>query len=268
MKDPQSILITGASSGIGAALARAYAAPGLHLALSGRHRERLEEVAAECRAAGAEVATGLVDVCELDELAAWMAGRDRERPLDLVIANAGISAGTGAFGETDRQARQIFEVNFDGVVNTVLAAAALMRPRRRGQIALMSSLAGFRGFPGAPAYCASKAGVRVWGEALRGTLSAEGLEISVICPGYVKSPMTERNDFPMPFLMEAGRAAQIIRRGLAANRSRIVFPRRLYAAVWLLALLPPGWTDGLLARLPEKPAAPDAQSQEQPPSNS
>ena len=124
MKDPQSILITGASSGIGAALARAYAAPGLGLALSGRHRERLDRVAADCRAAGAEVATGLVDVCARDELAAWMAGRDRERPLDLVIANAGISAGTGAFGETDHQARQIFEVNFDGVVNTVLAAAA------------------------------------------------------------------------------------------------------------------------------------------------
>jgi len=91
-------------------------------------------------------------------------------------------------------------------------------------------------------------------------LSRDGIEVSVICPGYVKSPMTDRNDFPMPFLMEAGRAAQIIRRGLAANRSRIVFPRRLAAAVWLLALLPPGWTDGLLARLPEKSADPDSQA--------
>ena len=260
MQDPKSILITGGSSGIGAALALAYAAPGVRLALTGRHRERLDQVAAQCRAAGAEVVTGIVDVCARAELAAWMAGQDDARPLDLVIANAGISAGTGAYGETDRQARQIFEVNFDGVVNTALPAAALMRPRRRGQIAIMSSLAGFRGFPGAPAYCASKAGVRVWGEALRGMLSRDGIEVSVICPGYVKSPMTDRNDFPMPFLMEAGRAAQVIRRGLAANRSRIVFPRRLAAAVWLLALLPPGWTDGLLARLPEKSADPDSQA--------
>jgi NADP-dependent 3-hydroxy acid dehydrogenase YdfG len=179
MQDPKSILITGGSSGIGAALALAYAAPGIRLALTGRHPGRLEEVAGRCSAAGAEVATGLVDVCARDELAAWMAGQDEARPLDLVIANAGISAGTGASGETDRQARQIFEVNFDGVVNTVLPAAALMGPRRRGQIAIMSSLAGFRGFPGAPAYCASKAGVRVWGEALRGMLSREGIGVSL-----------------------------------------------------------------------------------------
>src|SRR5690606_14084178 len=118
-------------------------------------------------------------------LAAWLAEVDREHPLDLVIANAGISAGTGTFGEDERQARGILAVNLDGVVNTVLAAAALMRPRRRGQIAIMSSLAGFRGFPGAPAYCASKAAVRVWGEALRGMLGRDGILVTVICPGYV-----------------------------------------------------------------------------------
>lgn len=260
MKHPRSILITGGSSGIGAALALAYAAPGIRLALTGRHRERLEQVAERCRAAGAEVATGIVDVRARDELAAWMAAQDRERPLDLVIANAGISAGTGVDGETERQAREIFAINFDGVVNTVHSAAALMRARRRGQIAIMSSLAAFRGLPSAPAYCASKAGVRIWGEALRGILARDGLEVSVICPGYVISPMTEYNDFPMPFLMAADRAAQIIRRGLAANRSRIAFPRRLYAVVWLLALLPPGWTDRLLARLPVKAADPRAQA--------
>jgi short-subunit dehydrogenase len=254
MKNPKSILITGGSSGIGAALALDYAAPGVFLALAGRDAGRLEEVAGRCRAAGAEVATGVVDVREAAALAAWMAEQDSRRPLDLVIANAGVSAGTGTFGESDDQARHILAINLDGVVNTVLAAAELMRPRRRGQVALMSSLAGFRGFPGAPAYCASKAAVRVWGEALRGTLAREGIGVSVICPGYVKSPMTAKNDFPMPFLMEAERAAAIVRRGLAANRARIVFPRRLFTAVWLLSLLPPAWTDPLLARLPEKPA--------------
>ena len=260
MQNPGSILITGGSSGIGAALALAYAAPGVRLALTGRHAGRLEQVAERCRAAGAEVAAGVVDVRDRAALAAWMAEQDRCRPLDLVIANAGISAGTGAGGETDRQAREIFAVNFDGVVNTVLPAAELMRPRRSGQIALMSSLAGFRGFPGAPAYCASKAGVRVWGEALRGTLAPDGLTISVICPGYVKSPMTDRNDFPMPFLMEMDRAVEVIRRGLGAGKSRLVFPRRLFAAVWLLALLPPAWTDRLLARLPAKSADPEPQA--------
>lgn len=260
MKDPKSILITGGSSGIGEALALDYAAPGVFLALTGRNRERLEAVAGRCRARGAVVAARVVDTRDATVLAAWLADVDRDHPLDLAIANAGISAGTGSFGESDRQARDIFAVNVDGVVNTVLAAASLMRPRRRGQIALMSSLAGFRGFPGAPAYCASKAAVRVWGEALRGALAREGIAVSVICPGYVKSPMTERNDFPMPFLIGAGRAAGVIRRGLAANRARIVFPRRLFAAVWLLALLPPAWTDPLLGRLPTKPAGSEPQA--------
>ncbi len=257
MQDPKSIVITGGSSGIGAALARGYAAPGVSLGLTGRDPARLAAVAEACRAAGAEVAAAVIDVRQREALAAWLAERDRARALDLVIANAGISAGTGSFGETAEQVREILSVNVDGVVNTALAAAELMRPRRRGQIALMSSLAAFRGFPGAPAYCASKAAVRVWGEALRGMLHGEGLGVTVICPGYVRSRMTAVNDFPMPFLMEAERAAGIIRRGLAADKARIVFPRRLFAAVWLLGLLPPAWTDPLLRRLPEKPAAPD-----------
>ncbi len=257
MQDPKSIVITGGSSGIGAALARGYAAPGVSLGLTGRDPARLAAVAEACRAAGAEVAAAVIDVRQREALAAWLAERDRARALDLVIANAGISAGTGSFGETAEQVREILSVNVDGVVNTALAAAELMRPRRRGQIALMSSLAAFRGFPGAPAYCASKAAVRVWGEALRGMLHGEGVGVTVICPGYVRSRMTAVNDFPMPFLMEAERAAGIIRRGLAADKARIVFPRRLFAAVWLLGLLPPAWTDPLLRRLPEKPAAPD-----------
>ncbi len=256
MRNPKSIVITGSSSGIGAALAQRYARPGCLLALSGRDGERLDAVAGLCRAAGAEVETAVLDVCDREGLEGWLAEIDRRRPIDLVIANAGISAGTGAFGEDAAQARQIFAVNVDGVVSTVQAALTLMRPRRHGQVAIMSSLAAFRGFPGAPAYCASKAAVRVWGEALRGMVAGDGLSVSVICPGYVKSRMTAVNDFPMPFLMEAERAAKIIQRGLAANKARIVFPRRLFAAVWLLALLPPGWTDSLLRRLPEKPAAP------------
>ncbi len=254
MQDPRSIVITGGSSGIGAALARRYAEPGRFLAITGRDRQRLDQVAEECRQAGAEVEAGLLDVGDRSALESWLAAIDQTNPLDLVIANAGVSAGTGGFGEDDVQTRRILAVNVDGVVSTVLSAMALMRPRGRGQLAIMSSLAAFRGFPGAPAYCASKAAVRVWGEALRGTLAREGLTVSVVCPGYVKSRMTSVNDFPMPFLMEADKAAQIIQRGLAAGKARIIFPRRLYAFVWFLALLPPAWTDPLLARLPAKPA--------------
>jgi short-subunit dehydrogenase len=250
---PASILITGASSGIGAALALEFAGPGVALALTGRDEARLAAVAGACRKAGAEPRVEVLDVRERERLAAWIAEVDRAAPLDLAIANAGVSAGTGgAAGETEAQTRRVMATNLDGVLNTVLPAVAQMRPRRHGQVAIMSSLAAFRGFPGAPAYCASKAAVRVWGEALRGELHDTGIGVSVICPGYVRSRMTAVNDFPMPLLMDAERAARIIRRGLARDRPRIAFPWPLYAAVWLISALPPGLTDPLLRRLPKK----------------
>ena len=249
---PRSILITGGSSGIGAALARLYAEPGVALALTGRNGERLSGVAEACRSAGAEVRAEPVAVTEPAALRAWIAAVDEAAPLDLVIANAGISAGTGGDGETEQQTREIFATNLDGVVGTVLPAVERMRPRRRGQIAIMASLAAFRGFPGAPAYCASKAAVRVWGESLRSDLAREGIGVSVICPGFVKSPMTAVNRFPMPFLMETDAAARTIRRGLERNRPRIAFPWPLYALVWTLSALPPMLVDPLLARLPRK----------------
>ena len=252
-RPPRSLLITGASSGLGAALARLYAGPGVALALAGRDARRLEAVADDCRARGADVTPRHLDVLHRVAMADWIAKVDALAPLDLVIANAGVGGGTGGTGESAQQTHQIMSVNVTGVVNTVLPAASAMRPRGHGQIAIVSSLGAFRGFPGAPAYCASKAAVRVWVESLRGYLGRDGLCVSVICPGYVKTRMTAENDFPMPLLMDADRAARRIQRGLARNRGRIAFPRRLYALIWLLNLLPPAWTDGALARLPEKP---------------
>jgi NADP-dependent 3-hydroxy acid dehydrogenase YdfG len=250
MNNPRAILITGASSGIGAALARLYAAPGVYLALGGRDSGRLDAVVEACRTAGAEAEGTVTDVTDRAAMEAWIAAADERHPLDLVIANAGISAGTGGGGETDEQARRIFATNVDGVAHTVWPALERMTARGAGQIALMSSLAGFRGFPGAPAYCASKAAVRVWGEALRGNLASSGIGVTVICPGY--SPMTVVNDFPMPFIMDAERAAAIIRRGLARNKARLMFPWPLAASTWLLWALPPGWIDPILKRMPEK----------------
>ena len=127
-----------------------------------------------------------------------------------------------------------------------------MLQRGGGQIGIMSSLAGYRGFPGAPAYCASKAAVKVWGEALRGEVAARGVGVSVIMPGYVKSPMTAVNNFPMPFLMSAERAATIVKRGLEANRARIAFPFPTAVVAWLIGALSPAITDPILARLPKK----------------
>lgn len=247
-----SIVVTGASSGIGEALARLYAAPGVALALTGRDGERLAQVADACRSAGATVVTGLVDVADRDAMATWLAEVDAAAPVDLCIANAGTSAGTGRGGESAEQVRRIFAVNVDGVFNTVHPLLPAMLARGRGQLALMSSLASFRGFPGAPAYCASKAAVRVYGEALRGEVAERGVGVSVICPGYVVSRMTAANRFPMPFLMPPDRAAGIIARGIARNRARIAFPFPTYAGAWLLGVLPPGLTDPLLRRAPKK----------------
>jgi short-subunit dehydrogenase len=252
MRDPRSILITGASSGIGAALARLYAAEGVGLALGGRDGGRLGAVGSDCRAAGAEVSEAIVDVTDLAAMEGWIAEADGRRPIDLVIANAGVSAGTADGLERPEQLRAIFAVNVHGAFNTVLPLLPAMRQRRRGQIALMSSLASFRGFPGAPDYSASKAALRIWGEGLRGELSPTGIAVSVICPGFVVSPMTAGNPFPMPMLMPAERAARIIRRGLAKDRARIAFPFPTYAAAWLLGALPPALTDPWLRRLPKK----------------
>jgi short-subunit dehydrogenase len=252
MRDPRTILITGASSGIGEALALRYAARGVSLALTGRDLARLEGVAEACRGKGATVLASAVDSTDAAAMERFVGAAEEFAALELIIANAGISGGSGFTGESPEQARRIFAVNLDGVLNTVLPALPYLRKRRRGQIALMSSLASFRGFPGAPAYCASKAAVRVWGEGLRPLLAAEGIGVSVICPGFVASRMTEGNAFPMPFLMDSARAARIVADGLAADRARIAFPLPMRLATWMLAALPPGVTDPAMRGLPKK----------------
>jgi short-subunit dehydrogenase len=179
---------------------------------------------------------------------------DERCALDLVIANAGISAGTGFAGESSEQSRRIMATNVEGAFNTVLPIMPAMVARGRGQIAMMSSLAGFRGFPGAPAYCASKATLRLWGEGQRVWLHQHGVKLSVICPGFIRTPMSDGNPYPMPFLMDADRAARIIQRGLARDKARIAFPWQTYWLAQLAALLPVAVTDMLLARTPNKPS--------------
>ena len=250
---PRSILITGASNGIGAALATGYAAPGVFLALAGRNADRLEAVARQCRQRGADVAVKTIEVVDRAAMAAWIEGVDDAHPLDLVIANAGISAGTARSTDPVEKVREIFAVNVDGLLNTLDPAIARMRPRRRGQLAVVSSIAGFRGLPGTTAYAASKAAVRSYGEGLRGSLWEDGIGVSVICPGFVVSGMTAVNPFRMPFIMGADKAAGIIRRGLARDKARIAFPWPMYVVVWLMSVLPPAWTDPLFRRLPRNP---------------
>lgn len=242
-----SIVITGASSGIGEALALEYAAPGVALALSGRDGERLNAVAESCRTRGAAVDAVALDVTDRAALADWLTRFDDAHPVDLLIANAGVSIDKDNSSLDDFSiVRQTMAVNVDGVFNTVEPLIGRMMGRRRGQIALVSSLASFIGLPYSASYNASKAAVRVWGESIRYVLKKHGVGVSVICPGFVTTRLTANAPFPMPFLMTAAQAAVIIRRGLASNRPRIAFPIGTKAAVWFGATLPGRWTAKLL----------------------
>ena len=251
MRDPRSILITGASSGIGAALARAYAAPRTRLAICGRDAARLAAVANLCRERGAEVIETCLDVTEAPAVAAWIQKVDRASPFELVIANAGVQGGLwrdGA-GETLGELHRVMEVNFGGVSNTIHPVLPAMRGRRRGQIALIASLAALRGLPYSPGYCASKAAVRIYGEALRSWLAPEGIDVSVVLPGFVETRLSHTVAGPKPLILPPERAARIIRRGLAKGRRQIAFPYPLYLGMQLMRALPAGLVDPILRRV-------------------
>jgi len=242
------ILITGASSGLGAALALHYAAHNVLLSLCARHEKRLDDIAQQCRDFGAQVDTIIIDVTDKQAMEKWITNRDHQRPIDLLIANAGISGTSSDL----KSAEDVFAVNIGGVVNSVHPILPKMIARNRGQIALMASLAGYRGLPSAPAYSASKCFVKAYGEALRGCHARDQVNINVICPGFVRSRITDQNNFSMPGFMEADIAAAHIAKGLEKNKPVIAFPWFMVFGVWILSLLPGRVFQLLAKRLPAK----------------
>ena len=222
----KSIVITGASSGIGKALALHYAARGRVLGLLGRNAARLEYVANACREKGADVRVGAIDISDRKSLAAWLEAFDGAQPLDLLIANAGVMEGSPAPDEVEPAdaAYRLMEINVLGVLNSVQPIVPRMMARGRGQIAIMSSLAGLIPLPDAPSYAASKSAVLHYGLSLRALLAPRRIGVSVICPGYIDTPMMRRESGPKPFAITPDKAAAIIGRGLARNKSMIVFP--------------------------------------------
>jgi short-subunit dehydrogenase len=256
---PRSILVTGASSGIGRALALAYAGPGVTLCLIGRDRARLDAVAAAARETGAEVRIGQVDVRDQAAMACWISERDAEAPFDLVIANAGITTGLGPDGtaEDPGAVRAILGTNLIGVLNTVEPVIGAMCARAKGQLAFVGSIAGLRGLPYSPAYSAAKAAVHAYTESLRGRLEPRGVKVSLIVAGFVKTPLNDSIDGLKPFEISDVAAASLIKRGLDRGKAVVVFPWQLYLAARIARALPVRLIDQIMGRfevkVPETP---------------
>ncbi len=222
------IAITGASSGLGRALAIAYARPGATLHLSGRDAARLEDVAASCRKLGANVFERIADVTDRAAMEAWIV---QAGPLDLVIANAGISVGPGAANaESPEAIRAVLATNIDGALNTALPAIAAMAQQplggngNRGRIAFVGSIAGLIALPTSPTYSAAKAALDFWVSATAPNLARDGIALTLVRPGFIRTPMTARNPYKMPGIIDADQAAAKILTGLAAGKTHITFP--------------------------------------------
>ncbi len=248
MKSPKTIVITGASSGIGKALAELYAQPKIHLALIARNQVVLNEISTECQRKGATVSTAAIDVRNQVELAQWLINFDQNYPIDLIIANAGITSSINAEKPIEewKTISEVIEINFYGVLNTIYPLIPLMRQRQYGQIAIVSSLAGYRGMPAAPIYGATKAGLNNYAQALRGILKYDQIEVNLICPGFVKSALSDRFLRPKPWIISASEAAYRIQQGLMVNRACISFPFPLNWAMKGLSILPDSIANRLL----------------------
>ena len=265
-------LITGASSGIGEALALASAQEGATLFLCGRAHERLEKVTMRCRERGATVYEDVMDVANAEKMQLWIRRCNEIAPLDRVFANAGVSTGE----ESEENVRRTFAVNAGGVVNTVLpaievfssrasltsgqetaspfskAARELRTKAQLPQIILTASIAGYGPLKACPSYSATKAFVKTWGLSLRGMLAPRGIRVSVVCPGFVRSRITDGNTCPMPFFMEADKAARIILDRVERNVGLIAFPWPMRFSVWMLSCLPARLTEFIASLLPAK----------------
>jgi short-subunit dehydrogenase len=251
------IFLTGASSGIGAALARHYAARGATLGLAARNEEKLRQVAAGLPG---DHSIHVVDVTDAAAMAAAAKGfMARCGAPDIVIANAGVSIGTLTAEASDLPVfKRVIDINLIGMVNTFAPFMAAMTAAGSGTLVGVASVAGIRGLPGAGAYSASKAAAISYLESLRGDLRGTGIKVVTLAPGYIETPLTAINPYPMPFILPADEAARRLARVIDAGCSYAVVPWQMAIVAKLLRLLPNPLFDLLFARAGRKPRAPQA----------
>lgn len=248
----KSILITGASSGLGKALSLQFAKKSNTLFLTSRDEKKLTEVATACEKKGAKVHFKSLDIRNRKQVEDWILECNKTSNIDLVIANAGISAGTSQGIETKEQIYNIFNTNIYGVLNTIEPIIPEMTKQHKGQIAIISSMSAFIGMASCPAYSASKACILHYGQALRSHLQQHNIKVSIICPGFIKTPLTDKNKFYMPFLMTPEKASQTIIKGLSQNKGLIAFPIIMYIIIKLISILPFSLINFIFTKLPKK----------------
>ena len=249
----KNILLTGASSGIGKALAEYYAAQPQteNLFICGRNKDRLEEVQKKCQSLGhALVHATVLDVADKSAVENWINESEKTAYLNLVFANAGVAT----LEETPKNIYNTFNINVMGVLNTVTPAVEIYkrRPDKDKIIAITSSIAGYHGLPTCPSYSATKACVKAYGEALRIELLPYNIQVNTICPGFIRSRITDKNTCPMPFFMEAEPAAKLIAKRIEKNVGLIAFPFPMRLASWFISILPNCLSDFIYKHLPHK----------------
>ena len=250
LKDKKNILITGSSSGIGAALAVGYASADIHLILLSRNQQKLQSIKDLCEQKNATVEIHSIDITDALKLQELITNIDELKPIDLIICSAGVTSCIGENGEAEswQDICQVIDTNLYGVLASLNPLLSRMQQRKSGQIAIISSLGAYRGMPITPAYCASKAAVKSYGEALRGWLKNDGIKVSVVCPGFVKSDLSTSFPGDKPLMMKPDKAAELIIKGLQKNKAQISFPFPLNLGMWFLAIMPSGLSDWFLDR--------------------
>jgi short-subunit dehydrogenase len=236
----KSIVITGASAGLGRALALRYAGQGRALALMGRNTERLQDVADASRARGAVVEAHACDLCEIGSGQDFIRAFAAAHPIDLLIVNAGVFSGhhPARDMEDGGEIAAVLRTNLEAAILTIAAALPAMRARGRGRIAIIGSLAALHPLADAPAYSASKAGLMAYGEALREWLQPDGVAVSLVYPGHIETAHVAGHVGALPLILSADAAAARIKRGLDRGRDVIAFPRRLLLLIRAGRLVP------------------------------